>query len=410
MRRRSWPNVAVILIALALPVPLAHGRQTPIKANTSDLISRLQRIAALISAQDLRRAEAELDAILKINKREAQALNLLGVVRAKQGRSDEAESLFKQSLAVAPRLTGAHLNLGLLYQSQARAEEAATKFEEVLRLDSTRRAVASDLSATLRRLASDAVAAGEHEKALAYLIRARAAAPADPDVLFEFAVTALRLSLYEDAAQALNLALEQRPNEPAFLFALARAQLAVGRVPEAEQLFRRYVALRPADAGGHYGLGYALAILKRGAEAASAFERSIELRPEQTESQYQMGLLASAEGNLDAAAVWFKKVLKRFADHAGATLGLGLVQFNRKQYELARATLERAVSLDSAAAKAHYYLGLTYARLGDKSRATQELALAAKLEREQKDKGRTVLRLLGPESAGDVPQDTPKLK
>ena len=74
-----------------------------------------------------------------------------------------------------------------------------------------------------------------------------------------------------------------------------------------------------------------------------------------------------------------------------------MIYFQRKQYELAREQLEQAIKLDASLAKAHYHLGLTYARLGNKERAEQELALAAQLEREQKEQRRVVLRLLDQE-------------
>jgi Tfp pilus assembly protein PilF len=61
---------------------------------------------------------------------------------------------------------------------------------------------------------------------------------------------------------------------------------------------------------------------------------------------------------------------------------------------LARQTLERAVALDASLVKAHYQLGLTYARLGEKEAAARELEIAAQLEREQKQQRRVELRLL----------------
>ena len=218
--------------------------------------------------------------------------------------------------------------------------------------------------AVLRETAAAAINS-DPEKALASLLRAKMLAPADPAVLFEFAMAALRLTLHEDAAAALTRARKLRPNEPKYLYALARARMALGDLRAAESLLRQYTQLRPQDATGHFGLGYVLAGLRRNEQARVAFAQSLALHAEQTESPYQLGLLAYADGELEAAATWFERVLRRAPQHTGALLGMGQVYFNRKEYEQARESLEQAIALDSSLVKAHYQLGLTAARLGD---------------------------------------------
>lgn len=379
-------RLAVLLALVAV--------QAQAQARNQETLTRLQRAAAFIAAHDLARAENELSAVLNNSPAEARALNLLGVVRAQQGRTADAELLFRQALASQPQLAGAHVNLGLLFQAQQQHEAAAAAFEAALKIDATRRDALTGLVYSLRQAAAAALQTGEREKALSLLIRAKAAAPGDADVLFEFGMTALSLALDEDAAQALAIANEKRPDEPKFIYALARARLALSALPEAVELFRRYTALRPQDATGHYGLGYALALLRRNDEAAAAFKRSLELRPEQTESPWQLGLLADAAGNIDEAAAWFERVLARAPDHTGALLGAGLVHFKRKQYDQARSVLERVIALQPSLAKAHYYLSLTCTRLGDKVTAAREADRAAQLEREEKNQRRVVLRLL----------------
>ena len=56
-----------------------------------------------------------MNSILKIAPREARSLNLLGVIRASQGRLDEAESFFTRAILFDRLLVGAHMNLAYLY-------------------------------------------------------------------------------------------------------------------------------------------------------------------------------------------------------------------------------------------------------------------------------------------------------
>lgn len=385
--------IAALFISVLLAVTLM--------AQTSDearAVARLQRVAQLISDRDLANAESELQSLLQVAPTEARALNLLGVVRAEQGRAREAEELFKRAQATSPQLLGARANLGRLYLSEERAAEAVAEFEAVLAADPKRSDAASSLVIALRRLAVVALTAGDNEKALSHLLRVKMLTPADADVQFEFGMTALKLGLNQEARAALASALKARPDEPKFVYALARAQLAISALAEAEALFKRYVEMRPQDATGYYGLGYTLGLMRRTDQAALRYKRSLELQPAQTEAPYQLGLIADAEGNLDEAVARFEQVLARHPDHAGARLGLGVAQFKRKQYDLARQNLERAVTLEPSLVKAHYQLGLTLARLGERDASTRELELAARLEREQKQQRRAAPRLIESEA------------
>lgn len=294
-----------------------------------------------------------------------------------------------------------HVNRGATYVAEKRFDEAITEFEEALRIKPQNLAIKTKLVAALEAAAGEALTAGAAEKALAHLIRAKALEPSNPDVFFKFAIVALRLSLYDDAAQALVAALEKRPNEPTYTYALARARMGKGELPEAEKLFRRYITLRPDDATGFYGLGYVLTLQKKSAEAEQQFQKSLALQPTQTEAPYQLGLIALANGDLERAASWFNRVLGRAQNHAGALLGMGLVSFHRKDYPAAREHLERSLAIDSSPVKAHYQLGLTYARLGEKEASERELKLAETMARDEKNKKRTVLRLFNERDATD---------
>src|SRR5689334_1469748 len=100
-----------------------------------DADPRLERVASLISSDRLADAEQELNSILKARPNDALALNLLGTVRAQQGRLDEAEGLFTRAVRADARFVGARMNLAHLYTIKREPAKAATLFAEVLKLD-----------------------------------------------------------------------------------------------------------------------------------------------------------------------------------------------------------------------------------------------------------------------------------
>jgi tetratricopeptide (TPR) repeat protein len=174
---------------------------------------------------------------------------------------------------------------------------------------------------------------------------------------------------------------------------LGRAFLGEWKFEDARQQFARYVEARPDDASGHGALGMTLAALESTQEAREQFERSIVLAPEQTESYFRLGLIELNVKDLDEAATNFREVLTRDSKHAGALSALGRVAFEQKRYSDAIDLLQRAIASDDSLHEAHYYLGLTFVRLGRKEEADSQLQIATRLEHDEAQHRRTVLRI-----------------
>ncbi len=225
----------------------------------------------------------------------------------------------------------------------------------------------------------------------------RRVSPNDPDVLFDFGMVALRMSLFPDAVQAFQEALTLRKDYGNALYGLGRAQMGLDKYQEAHEAFARFVQLHPQDASGHYALGMTLQALQRSDEARSEYEKSIQLRSDQTECYFQLGLMDIDSGDLKSAAERFSRVLKQDPHHAGALTGAGRVAFQGKDYTKSAELLQSAVAAEPTLREAHYYLGLTYARLGRKADSEAELQTASQLEKEDVQKHRTVFKIIDPE-------------
>src|SRR5262249_28528206 len=120
-------------MAIALMLILLAPQAVPGQAQT--VAARIERSAVLISEKKIAEAEQELEGILKIAPNNAGALDLLGTVRAQQGRLKEAEALFLGALRIDAGLVGAHMNLAYLYLLEGKPEKTISELKEVLRLD-----------------------------------------------------------------------------------------------------------------------------------------------------------------------------------------------------------------------------------------------------------------------------------
>lgn len=368
--------------------------------------SLLKDAAQNIASGNLDRAENELQSILRIVPDDYQALNLIGIIRAQQQREEEAEQIFRQVISQKPDFASGHVNLGLLYVQMNRPGDAIPELQEALRLDPTRDDAASALVGVWREQARAAVSSGNPEKALSLLIPARKLTPADPEVQFDFGMVALRMSLLPDAIGAFQQTLKLRSNDPSALYGLGRAYMGLSKFNDARQQFAHYVEVRPEDATGHYALGMTLSALQHSQEARSEYAKSIAITPVQTESYFRLGLLDLDSKDLDSAAKNFHQVLDRDPKHAGALAALGCVELEKKQFEEAADLLQRAISSDDSLREAHYYLGLTYARMGRKAESDQQLEIATQLEHDETERQKVVFKILDPATVqgSDPPQ------
>lgn len=381
--QRLW----MVLLAVALPV----GAQAP----ASDTASLLQDAGRAMAAGDLVTAEEKLQWILRSSPENYRALDLLGILRAQQQRNSEAEGLFQRVIRTKPGYASAHIDLGLLYIQMGEAEKAVPELEEGSRLAPERTDATAALAGILRDQARSATVE-DPEKALSLLLRARKFAPGDPDVLFDLGMVEMRMSLLPDAIDSFQQTLKLRNDDAPAIYGLGRALMELAKFQDAHDQFVRYVAIRPDDASGRYALGMSCAALQLAPQARNAFQKSIALQPTQTESYFRLGLLDLDAKDYDAAEQNFQHVLGRDPKHAGALAALGRVKLETTKYDEAADLLQRAMTSDDSLREAHYYLGLTYARIGRKEDSDRQMQIATQLEKQATEKQRMVFKIIDP--------------
>jgi tetratricopeptide (TPR) repeat protein len=393
------------------------------QAQTGDVnLDRLNEAVQAISAGQLPRAQQLLNSVLAALPNDADALNLLGVVRAKQDRKTEAERLFRRALTSSPSHLGAHINLAelltttnrsaaalpilinahklaparsditlklaMLYADKRDYQQATQVLEEAL-------ANKPDDVPTLRALARVSRATGNFEKALSHLIEARRLAPQSPAVLYDFGVTTLQMDLVLDALPVFEQLHRDYPREPAYLYGLAAAHWRKGETAETTRLLNEYVKLQPRDPSGWYLLGAALLRQEQTSQANAALQKSLRLKSD-PDTEYLFAVSFDKLGNRHAAIKIFQEITRTHPDHAATHAALGTVYREAGRYAEARVELERAVELDANDLRANYQLGLVYAKLGEKELAQKMFDRADELRKRQHDQERVILKLIDP--------------
>lgn len=360
---------AVVCQSLACPAPAAAqagGRE----------YERLERAAELIRRGQLAQAEAELAAALRARPADANALNLLGVVRAEQRRDAEAEELFMRAVKSAPALVGAYLNLGRLYLAGRKSERALWAFERADELSPGRAEVGFNLAALYAERR-------DFERALAHLAKV----PRDPaDAELAALLARCHLGLAESLSQRGDLAraeenyaaaLALRPDDPEVLRGAARAARARGEYEKALAHLVRARKLAPESASVLYDFAWTALRLNLLYDALSVLEPLHRAKPDDPGYLYALSIARLQNGERDRARDLITRyVALRPRDAAGHYV-LGAALYGLKQYAPARAALERSVEL-AAYPDAEYYLGLIAHEEGDPERATLWLRRALK--------------------------------
>lgn len=118
-----------------------------------------------------------------------------------------------------------------------------------------------------------------------------------------------------------------------------------GRPDLAEMLCRRALTLKPRDPAALSVLGALLHDARRHGEAEQTFIDLIEIQPDEPAHWMNLGTTRRALENLDAALLAFTRAAQLGADSSDFHYNVGLTQLDRKDFEAARAVLEKAVAL-----------------------------------------------------------------
>jgi tetratricopeptide (TPR) repeat protein len=219
-------------------------------------------------------AEAAVARALAVNPHDADALNILAMVRHQRGDIAGALDALGQQVAAAPNDVAAHFNRATLLHQQGRLEEAVHGYSRTLAL--------------------------EPRDVVAWISRAQA----------EHA-----LGRHEDAARSCAEALEVDPKNPTALNDGAAALGRLGRLDEALALFDRLVKLTPESAAAQTNRGKVLAELGRFEEACAAYEQALKHDPKHAPAWNNLGVARAALGLYDEAVAAYEQASRGSLQH-----------------------------------------------------------------------------------------------
>jgi protein O-GlcNAc transferase len=286
--------------------PPQKMRQRP--TMTPAVAMKLQQAIAHQQRGELMQAELLYHEILARAPRHFDALHLLGVVRSQQGQYHLAVNLIKEAIRQDPNQAAAYSNLGLALEKLKKLDEALACHEHALSLK-------PDLAELLYNHGNALLALKRSEGALASYDRALALKPAYPQALINRGNALLDLQRPEDALASHDRALALKPDYADALNNRGNILLALKRPADALASLDRALGLKPDFAEALNNRGNVLLALKRPADALASLDRALDLKPDFAEAMNNRAhALRDLHRHEDASAA-FARLLELAPDY-----------------------------------------------------------------------------------------------
>ena len=296
-----------------------------------------------------------------------------GASEAKQQQLEQANSDFETALKKDPNNETAMLDLGELRLAQKKTAEGRSLLEQVLTRDPNQ-------VTALNLLVSADLQEQQPEKAMALIQAQIAKSPNNPALYADLSALQLQLKNFPAAQESAQKALAiNKAYQPA-MQVYAQAQVAQGNTDGAIATWQQWFTAHPDDARAAMLLG-TLEETKGDLNKAIDYDKkALQLDPSQAVAANNLAyLMVETNGNSDVALSYAETARRLMPNSPDTADTLAWVYYHKGTYSLAKDLLEDAAKAVPGNASVHYHLGMTYAKLGNKTDAATQLKKAAEL-------------------------------
>ena len=272
---------------------------------------------AVLRLQQVRFADAEvlLRRAIKLDKRSAEAHQLLGSALTGLGRLDEATRSYAKAIALRPKFAEAHNNLGYALQVTGRLEAAIAHYRKAI-------AIRRDYHEALNNLGNAHHLLERSEDSIASYKQALAVKPDYAEAHFNLGNAYRAATDFDEAIECFRRAIAIRSDYHQAYNSLGNTFAKMARLEEAAAQYRMALALQPDYVDARINLGDALVLLDRKEDAIAEFEAALVLKPGDANSLTKRGQVLRQLHRDEEALASFEAALKSDSNHDLAFAGL----------------------------------------------------------------------------------------
>lgn len=301
--------------------------------------------AAHAAAGKTDEARAAFEEALRLNPKDARALNDFGYLLEQAGDTAGAVELYKRALDARPEFALTRTNLGEILAKQGDLAGAVREYEQAAKDGPQSPEIAYNLG---RHLA----AAGRNEEALAAYRRAVDLNPKDVRAWNNMGLLQAQQGDTAGAEHSYRSALEETPDYTLVRANLGNLLMETGRFNEGVAVYEEGVALDPKNAELMNGLGWRFDQNHEAERALSWYDRCLETAPNFLAARINRASLLLKMGRLDAAEKDARSAVEQSPANIQAVLLLGNIHAMAGRFQEAARQYRRALELDPNSAPA----------------------------------------------------------
>jgi tetratricopeptide (TPR) repeat protein len=276
---------------------------------------------------------------------EATRLMQSGASAIHQGKTADAEALFRQATQVAPRLPDAYLGLGMSELREGKVDEAQSAFTKALELNPAVPGAHMFLGIAQYQM-------NKLDAATASLKQEIAQQPDNVEALTWLGIVELGSGHASEAVVPLDRAAALSPKDPNILDYRGRAHSLV-----AQESYRALTSLDPDSWRVHRALGEVYSESRDWQNAITEYQKAIDRQPNNADLYEALGDSLQRLSRFDDATHAYETELK-LSPHSSNTLyNLGKIQVERGDAQRGVTLLRQAAAVSAPSAPISFYLG-----------------------------------------------------
>jgi len=349
----------------------------PFQSPHEQFRQRFENAEAQRLAGKLDKAESEYVSII------ADGYHKLGLTYLAQKNYSAAVSALTAAVTRWPNfpealvdLSIAHFNSGQFKEALARADNAVTA--------NPKNAAAYHMRGKCYFMLN------EFDKSATDLQTALQLKPKDYDVAYTLTLAHLKRSQMQAAKNIFDRMIAELGDRPQLRILIGRAYRQTGFLQLAIDEFKKAVALDPKFPRVHYYLGLTY-LLKDGAsrisDAEAEFKLEVAAQPDEFFGNYYLGIVSTIERKWDVAVEVLLKAVRLQPNNPDPYFYLGQSYQGLQQHDKAIEMFKKSIALnpdlkhnDYQVTNAHFRLGQSLLKVGQKEEGQKELQIAADLK------------------------------
>ena len=301
-----------------------------------------------------------------------------GIQAFQDGNIQSAELILQRVVKAFPSAYPALQMLGLIKAKQENYLEAISYFKKALKINSSDPALLYNLSQAL-------ISADQEAEAVTILVKCTKIAPNYPGAWFSLGRCLYWIGKNSEALEALDRAIELDPSNSQTLMAKGLALKSAGKFADAVEVLSTALKSEPGNFAAWLDLGHALSELKRYDEALIANEHAIAILPNDANAWYNQGAILSCLEQHEQALTANEQAITILPTRAEFWINKGSVLRKLKRYQDALAATDKAISLDESNFMAWLNIGALFRDLQNFEMAYQANEKALKLSPKNSD-------------------------